>query len=118
MLTESVILSLMVVVMWYFTLRSGRRGIAFALLPLLVVPCANVVAFGLSPRLDKLSDALGARHWQLLFVLGALVVTMALVGAISRNIRSKGPRRAYLFVCGGFSLVFSFLILVDVLPSL
>ena len=52
------------------------------------------------------------------FVLGALVVTMALVGAISRNIRRKGPRRAYLFVCGGFSLLFSFLILVDVLPSL
>ena len=115
MLTESVILALMVVVMWYFTLRSGRRGIAFALLPLLVVPCANVIAAALAPRLDLLSDALGARHWQVLFVL---VVTMAWVGAISRNIRRKGPRRAYLFVCGGFSLLFSFLILVDVLPSL
>ena len=92
MLTESVILALMVVVMWYFTLRSGRRGIAFALLPLLVVPCANVIAAALAPRLDLLSDALGARHWQVLFVLGALVVTMALVGAISRNIRRKGHR--------------------------
>ena len=37
---------------------------------------------------------------------------------LPRNIRRKGPRRAYLFVCGGFSLLFSFLILVDVLPSL
>ena len=118
MLTESVILALMVVVMWYFTLRSGRRGIAFALLPLLVVPCANVIAAALAPRLDLLSDALGARHWQVLFVLGALVVTMALVGAISRNIRRKGPRRAYLFVCGGFSLLFSFLILVAEFPNL
>ena len=118
MLTESVILSVLVVTMCYFTLRSGGRGTVLALLPLLIVPGANILAYGLAPQLDKLSEALSASHWRILFVLGALVVTMGLVGGISRNIKNKGPRRAYLCVCGGFSFLFSFLILVSALPNL
>lgn len=118
MLTESIILAVLVLTMCYFTLRSGGRGMAIILLPLLVVPSANICAYTLAPQLDKLSSALGPNHWRVLFVLGALVVTMGLVGGISRNIKRKGPRRAYLFLCGGFTLVFSFLILVSALPGL
>ena len=118
MLTESLILFVLVVMMCYFTLRSGSRGIVLALLPLLIVPGANILAYGLAPQLDKLSQALSANHWRILFVLGALVVTMGLVGGISRNIKRVTARRAYLFVCGGFSVLFSFLILVSALPVL
>lgn len=118
MFTESLILSVLVLMMCYFTLRSGRRGTVVAVLPLLIVPGMNILAYGLAPWLDKLSEALSANHWRILFVLGALVVTMGLVGGISRTIKRKGARRAYLFVCGGFSFLFSFLILVSALPQL
>ncbi len=118
MLTESFILLILVVVFCYFTLRSGRQGMVLLMLPLLVVPGANVMGFALAPQLDKLSPLLGPEHWRILFVLGALVVTMGLVGGISRNIKRKGPRRAYLFVFGGFSFLFSFLILASALPHL
>lgn len=118
MLTESIILTVLVVVMCYLTFRSGRGGTALVLLPLLIVPGANLLGYGLAPQLDKLSTAMGANHWRLLFVLGGLAVTMCLVGGISRNIKRKGFRRGYLFLCGGFSLVFSFLILVAELPNL
>lgn len=117
MLTESIILSALVVMMCYFTLRRGGRGTVLALLPLLIVPGANILAYGLAPQLDKFSF-LSVIRWRVLFVLGALVVTMGLVGGISRTIKRKGPRRAYLFVCGGFSFLFSFLILVSALPNL
>ena len=118
MFTESLILSVLVLTMCYFTLRSGGRGTVVALLPLLIVPGSNILAHGLAPQLDKLSQALSANHWRILFVLGALVVTMGLVGGISRNIKRTGPRRAYLFVFGGFSFLFSFLILASALPHL
>lgn len=118
MLTESIILVILVVTMSYITLRSGRQGTALVLLPLLIVPGANLLGYGLAPQLDKLTTALGPNHWRLLFVLGGLAVTMGVVGAISRNIKRKGFRRGYLCLCGGFSLVFSFLILVAELPNL
>ena len=118
MLTESFILLILVVVFCYFTLRSGRQGMVLLMLPLLVVPGANVMGFALAPQLDKLSPLLGPEHWRLLFVLGAVAVTMGLVGGISRNIKRVTARRAYLFVCGGFSFLFSFLILVSALPVL
>jgi len=118
MLTESIILSVLLLMMCYFTLRSGGRRTALAPLPLLIVPGVNILSYALAPQLDKLSDTLSANHWRVLFVLGALVVTMGLVGGISRNIKRKGSRRAYLFVCGGFSFLFSFLILASSLPSL
>ena len=118
MFTESLILSVLVLTMCYFTLRSGGRGTVVAVLPLLIVPGTNILAYGLAPQLDKLSEALSANHWRVLFVLGALVVTMGLVGGNSRNIKRKGARRGYLLVCGGFSFLFSFLILVSALPQL
>lgn len=118
MLTESFILLILVLMFCYFTLRSGRQGTVLLMLPLVVVPGANLMGFALAPQLDRLSTALGAQHWRLLFVLGALAVTMGLVGAISRNIKRKGVRRGYLFVTGGFTLIFSFLILVKALPNL
>ena len=118
MMTESIILMILVVTMSYLTLRSGRRGTALVLLPLLIVPGANVLGYGLAPYLDMLTTALGPEHWRLLFVLAALAVTMCVVGAISRNIKRKGFRRGYLVLCGGFSLVFSFLILVAEFPNL
>lgn len=117
MLTESIILSVLVLMMSYLTFRSGRGGTAVVLLPLLIVPGANLLGYGLAPQLDKLSTALGPAHWRILFVLGGLAATMCLVGAISRNIRRKGFRRGYLFLCGGFSMIFSFLILVAELPN-
>lgn len=118
MLTESVILAALVLVMYYLTLRSGRRGIALVLLPLLIVPGMNLLGYGLAPQLDKVTSALGPDHWRILFVLGGLAATMCLVGGISRNIRRKGFRRGYLFLCGGFSMIFSFLILVNELVNL
>ena len=118
MMTESIILMILVVTMSYLTLRSGRRGTALVLLPLLIVPGANVLGYGLAPYLDMLTTVLGPEHWRLLFVLAALAVTMCVVGAISRNIKRKGFRRGSLFLCGGFSLVFSFLILVAEFPNL
>ena len=118
MFTESLILSVLVLTMCYFTLRSGGRGTVVALLPLLIVPGSNILAHGLAPQLDKLSPLLGPEHWRLLFVLGAVAVTMGLVGGISHNIKQKGFRRGYLFVIGGFTLIFSFLILVAALPNL
>ena len=70
MLTESFILLILVVVFCYFTLRSGRQGMVLLMLPLLVVPGANVMGFALAPQLDKLSPLLGPEHWRILFVLG------------------------------------------------
>lgn len=118
MLIESIILSILVVVMSYLTFRSGHQGTALVLLPLLIVPGANLLGYGLAPQLDRITSALGPDHWRILFVLGGLAVTMCLVGGISRNIRRKGFRRGYLFLCGGFSMIFSFLILVAELPNL
>jgi hypothetical protein len=118
MLTESFVLVVLVVLMSYLTLRSGKRGVALILLPLVVVPLTNLLASGLAPQLDKLSEAMSANHWRVLLVMAALAVTMGLVGGISRNIKKKGPRRTYMLLCGGFSLIFSFMIIRAVLPNL
>ena len=118
MLTESFVVVVLVLLMSYLTLRSGKRGMALILLPLVVVPLANLLASGLAPQLDKLSEAMSASHWRVLLVMAAMAITMGLVGGISRNIKKKAPRRTYMLLCGGFSLIFSFMILVDVLPIL
>ena len=118
MLTESFVLVVLVLLMSYLTLRSGKQGVALILLPLVVVPLTNLLASGLAPQLDKLSEAMSANHWRVLLLMAALAVTMGLVGGISRNIKKKGPRRTYMFLCGGFSLIFSFMIIRAVLPNL
>ena len=117
--TESFVVVVLALLVCYLTARSGKRGVALILLPsLVIVPLANLLASALAPRLDLLSASITANYWRVLIVLVALAVTMGLVGGISRNIKKKAARRTYMFLCGGFSLAFAFMIFVSILPSL
>lgn len=117
MFLESFVVIILSGILWYLFIRAGKRATALAVAPLVVLPFFNLTGIILAPRLAWLGF-LGELEWQVLFVFVGLLAGSVLFGGISRNIRRPSTRRGYLVLCGGFTLIFAFTIIVSLLPNL
>ena len=117
MFLESGVVVILSIMLWYLFIRAGKRATAVSLLPLVVLPLFNILGQILAPRLTLLGF-LGVLEWQVLFVILGLLAGSLLFGSISRNIRRPAARNGYLILCGGFTLLFAFTIIVHLLPNL
>ncbi|MEG1942932.1 MAG: hypothetical protein RR049_03875 [Angelakisella sp.] len=116
MVTESVVVILLTLIISYMYMRRGKRGIAMAVLPLAVMPFANLIGHFIS---TSFGDALlSAKQWQVMFLMIGLIAGGSLFGIISSNIKKRSSRRMYLFVCGGFTVLFAFAGMVEYLNIL
>ncbi len=111
---ESLVVLVLILLISYFSLRGGRRGAALAALPLVILPIFNLMGGWVAPQLARMGGT--PVHWRVLFVVAGMLVQGALLGAISRAMGRKSTRRTYLGMCGGFSVVFAFLIIFEILP--
>ena len=116
MTTESLLVLALILVISYFCARTGRRGTALSILVLGIAPVMNLLGAWLSGPLSRLVG--NHLQWRMLFVVLGLLIQGAILGAISRGIQKKAIRRSYLAVCGGFTVVMAFLIILRILPFL
>lgn len=108
MLMESIVAILLTLIVSYIYLRAGKRAMSIAVLPLILVPFSNLLAYLLRGSLGQLFS-LGPTVWRLIFILAGLAVSVALVGSISTKLRKGSSRRFYLVICVGYCLIFAIL---------
>lgn len=114
MVTESVALLILVLILSYFTMRTGRKASAVAILPLGVMPAVQVLGYIVVYQFG-MQAALSGQMWYLLFLFVGLLCAGALLSYISCKIRSKKARRGYFLIFGGFILVFALLCAFSIL---
>ncbi|MEA5010714.1 MAG: hypothetical protein VB100_03215 [Angelakisella sp.] len=117
MFLECGVVLLLSLILSYLFIRSGKRATGVAVLPLVVLPVFNMFGQAFSYQLAKLGF-LGALEWQVLFVFIGLLLGGTLLGLISLNIKRSKARQVYLVLCGGFTVLFAFTIIVNILPNL
>ncbi len=104
MILESTAIIMVILVMSFMMLRSGRRGYALVTLPLVIVPVTHIsssrIAIILSTLLpyDFVSLRVGVD------ILG-LVLSCVIFAVLSAGIRHKRTRLIFLIMCGGFSVI-------------
>lgn len=114
MVLESAVAIMLTFLVAYLYLRSGKRAMFIAILPLTIVPAANILGFLLSKSISSLLH-FGETNWRLIFIALGLAVSVAIVGSISTKLKRRASRRWYLLVCVGYCLIFSCIIMVKVI---
>ncbi|MEG0853765.1 MAG: hypothetical protein RSF82_07825 [Angelakisella sp.] len=107
MLTESVVVILLTLIISYLYMRRGKRGMSMSVLPLAVLPIMNIIGYFIGTGLPT-TALLSPKQWQVLFLMIGLIAGGSLFGIISSNIKKRSARRAYLVLCGGFTVLFAF----------
>ncbi len=104
MILESTAIIMVILVMCFMMLRSGRRGYAVVTLPLIIVPATHVSSSGIALFLTKLLpyDFVSLRIG--VDILG-LVLSCVIFAVLSAGIRHKRTRMIFLLMCGGFSVI-------------
>lgn len=106
MATESAVVLILILLISYIYLRRGKRGMAAGVLPLAVLPLCMLLGTLLGGYMPDWVPS--AQHWRLLFIMVGLVGGGTLFGIFGAHIRKKSAQRAYLLLCGGFTILFAF----------
>ncbi len=114
MLLESIVILMILGVLALLFLRRKRKDYAIGVLPLIMVPGFHVLI-----RIVRDLLHLNFSNYVLagMDVLG-LAVSVALLGMISVQLRSKKARAVYLLLCGGFSMVLTLIFLFSLYSPL
>lgn len=113
MITECAVLVLLTLVIAYLFMRQEKRGTAASILPLAVLPSVCLLGYALRTRLPP--SLLSPQHWYILFVMAGLAGGITLFGIIAKNIKRTSARRMYLLLCGGFTMLFAFAEILNIL---
>ena len=102
LLVESIAIIAVIGIYAYMTARSGKRSLALAVLPLVIVPLFHLLSQPVSSLLAAVAQRDNIRA--VIDVIG-LALTCLLLGIFSGWFSSKRLRKGYLFICGGFSCI-------------
>lgn len=104
MILESTAIIMVILVMCFMMLRSGRRGYAVVTLPLVIVPATHMSSARIALFLSKLLpyDFVSLRIGVDIL---ALVLSCVIFAILSAGIRHKRTRVIFLLMCGGFSVI-------------
>ena len=111
------IVVILLVMAWIFA-HTGHAAIAVGVLPLVVLPIFNLVAIPVSSLLAPTIPTMGVPEVRLIAEVLGLAVTCILLGLIATHIKGKKYRQAYLWVCGGYSLLLCCAMIFTQLPQL
>ena len=93
-------------------IRAGKgRGYGVGVAVLTLVPALHIIGSHLSAVVGRLTALSNTTSYILIDLVG-LVVTCLVIGALSMRIKSVKKRVGYLILCGGFSVVLTFILIV------
>ena len=118
MITESMVMVAIIVIFCFFSLRTGRRGIAVAVLPVAVLPLFYVMGSASAVQFSSCLPFCTPIQWQVVCVIAGLVISALLLGFFTGVLRSKRAKLFYLVLCGGSTAVFAFTILHTLIPEI
>ncbi len=111
MLTASLATIIIVLVMMFIFLRYYRRAFALAILPLIIVPAFYSIATFFAGYFLK--DKVAIAQVVACALLCAVVIAGILFGICTLMFKSKKTKTSYLMLCGGFTLVFALVLLIN-----
>ncbi|MEF9853806.1 MAG: hypothetical protein RSB36_01230 [Hydrogenoanaerobacterium sp.] len=103
MVVECWAIILLIVIIAYVISRTGRAGQAVAILPLITVPVFHLLGGPSSRFIGGLFSVFSKPLIRVSFDVAGLVVACVLYGLLAGNMGSRGGRRVYMILCGGFS---------------
>jgi len=95
--------------------RRGKTGAALAVLPLGITPVSYLFSGYLARAIDRLQPADAFAVVQAAVVVTGALVACLILGFFASKVRSGATRKSYLFLCGGFTLALTVVILSHVL---
>lgn len=104
-----------VVVILY--LRSNKRDYAFATIPLLILPLANILSYTVSGRLSEFLPADKFTVYAAIDVI-AVVAASCFVGVMSDKFGKKSTRAAYMTMSLIFNIVLAAILIFDMFEKL
>ncbi len=109
MLVESICIILILTIMVFMFMRSGRKDFALATAPLLIVPFFHTIS-NLIYDLFKISISVNVKAGT--DVLG-LAIAVAIMGIISSKHKTKASRLGYLLISGGFTTLLTIIFIFN-----
>ncbi|MFZ2538115.1 MAG: hypothetical protein WAX04_04365 [Oscillospiraceae bacterium] len=109
MLVESICIILILTIMVFIFMRSGRRDFALATAPLLIVPFFHTVS-NLAYDVFKIAISVNVKAGA--DVLG-LAIAVALMGVISSTHKTKASKLGYLLISGGFTTLLTIIFICN-----
>ncbi len=115
MLVESFAIILILLVLSYMFMRSGKIATAVAVLPLTIVPVAYVISRPAASVLGLWLTAMDLLEIRISVVVIGLIITGIILGIISAKITKTMLRRGYLFLCGSFTILITIIMIIRML---
>lgn len=109
MLVEAICITLILAIMVFMFLRSGRKDYAIATVPLLIVPIFHTVS---NLIYDVFKIAISVNVKAAVDVVG-LAIAVAIMGFISSKYKTKASRFGYLLVSGGFTVILTIIFIFN-----
>lgn len=109
MLVESICIILILSIMIFVFLRSGRKDYAISTSPLLIVPFFHTVS---NLIYDLFSVSINVNVKAIVDVLG-LAIAVAIIGFIAGQHKTKASRVGYLIICAGFTTVLTIIFIYN-----
>ena len=112
MIVESFAIAGLIFVVVILYLRSKKRDYAFATIPFLILPLANVLAYTVSGRIAEHLPADKFTVYAAIDVI-AVVISSCFVGAMSDKFGKKSTRAAYMIMSLIFNIVLAAILIFD-----
>lgn len=105
------IIIVLIAVVFIFV-RSGKSNYALGILPLVLVPLFHIIGYPAARLVEKLwGVARGQTHTAI--DIFALIVACIIVALVSGSIPSKKARSVFIVTCGGFMLILSWILILN-----
>ena len=98
----------------FICLRSRRKDFAIAIIPLIILPAIHIGGIYLSRLLSSFLP-FSSFEVHIFMDIMALLVACILFGLNSGRFTQTPVRRGYLWICGGFTLLFAWILVSRIL---
>ena len=112
MILECSVIIILVVILSYFMLRTGKSGYALGTLPLVLVPAFHISSRAIAEFFAKYLP-LEFLTLRIAVDLMALVVSCLMIGGIALGIKNRSKRTGFLIMCGSFSIALTCVLIVN-----
>ena len=98
--------------------RSGRSGLAIAVLPLGITPAFYLMSDYAANMINGWQEPDIYLLCRVAFLVAGALVSCLFLGLLASRLRSKPVRTGYLLFCGGFVVALTVIMLGQIVPAL
>lgn len=114
MIVECWAIIIIILAMCVIFMRANKANYALGTLPLVMVPFGRIFSGPLARWLHRLWG-LPATEVRVAIIAVMLVLSCIFYGVLSGTIHAKRSRISYLCLCGGFSIILSIVMILNIL---